>query len=386
MSSRPERLSTVSEHSINLTPSSVVGERLRRSTDDDDQPFCIDDLFDFESSIDRAKEYDDEQNISKRKLSYESEDDFPSKVARSSSDDNTFNFAALTSTNMDACAEESSNCRNNTVTPPPLPSNGPIFVYKCDYCKQTTDDVTKMTEHLVNSKHLSASEYGARKSPDGRHQLVYVERMLALKNEQLKAGGTTAATSVIACPQCRSIFEDIFVCALHYKYAHDFATGFYAVCPVIHRERVALPPSPECARCGAHFDMRLLLHDHWRRNSDHNPGPAPSTNPQVFMLTTCSRCSRTYNDFLACAQHVDEHSSSSLDANGFTVEVRHVMVPLRKEELPMFNSRRDSNGIRDEVAALRRLLASSGEELNSKVQLIDGRIKHLQTMFGSHRR
>jgi len=88
-------------------------------------------------------------------------------------------------------------------------------IFKCDFCRVTADTSTAMDAHLLGSKHLSASEFGARAALGGCTELVFVERVLAVRNCAIRN-----KSSVVACPECRDVFDDVFTCALHFKYDH----------------------------------------------------------------------------------------------------------------------------------------------------------------------
>jgi len=225
----------------------------------------------------------------------------------------------------------------------------PSRIYKCDYCRVTTQSNTEMTSHLTRLRHSSASEYttaaAAAVSGDtikASAELQAVERILAITNPQQN----NCAALVIACPDCRSIFDDIFTCGTHNKYEHGDVDGCYAVCPVIHSENVHVGDA-SCAVCQQRFADHNDLVEHWIGEPDHCPMPQ-STDTRVFLVQTCPACSRTFNDdFLDCVIHMAaEHGSVT------SVEVRHVMLPQRRERLPPFSS---TGGLRDEAAVLSRL-------------------------------
>jgi len=225
----------------------------------------------------------------------------------------------------------------------------PSHVYKCDYCRVTSTSDAEITNHLSRSRHASASEYSIVAGGDvGKSgpELQAVERMLAISNPDK----SNCAALVIACPECRSIFNDIFTCATHNKYEHGASDGCYAVCPVIHSEKVDVSDT-SCATCQQRFNDHGDLVQHWVAVPDHCPMPQ-STDARVFLVQTCPVCKRTFNDdFLDCVMHVSE------DHGAVTwVEVRHVMLPQRRERLPPFSTNRHSTGgLRDEAAVLSRL-------------------------------
>jgi len=219
-------------------------------------------------------------------------------------------------------------------------------VYKCDFCRVTATSDVEMTSHLIRSRHASASEYSISSGGDaskGGPELQAVEQMLALSNPNKNY----CAALVIACPECRSIFDDIFACATHNKYEHGESDGCYAVCPVIHSEKVEVHGT-SCSVCQCRFNDHNDLVEHWVAIPDHCPTPQ-STDSRVFLVQTCPACKRTFNDdFLDCVIHMgEEHGSVT------PVEVRHVMLPQRRERLPPFSA--NTGGLRDEAAVLSRL-------------------------------
>jgi len=238
-------------------------------------------------------------------------------------------------------AEPPSSSCTSTKLPPSL-------VYKCDYCRINTTSDVEITNHLSRSRHASASQYstitGGEVGKNGP-ELQAVERMLAVHNPDR----SNCAALVIACPECRSIFDDIFTCATHNKYEHGASDGCYAVCPVIHSEKVDVSDK-SCAVCRQRFNDYDDLVQHWVALPDHSPTPQ-STDTRVFLVQTCPACKRTFNDdFLDCVIHMaEDHGTVTC------VEVRHVMLPQRRERLPPFSSSRQSTGLRDEAAVLSRL-------------------------------
>ena len=225
----------------------------------------------------------------------------------------------------------------------------PSHIYKCDYCRVTAKSDTEITNHLTRSRHASASEYSTSTCGDANKsgtELQAVERMLAISNPDR----SNCAALVIACPECRSIFDNIFTCATHNKYEHGASQGCYAVCPVIHSEKVEVGDR-SCAACRQQFTDYNDLVDHWVTLPDHCPMPQ-STDSRVFLVLTCPACKRTFNDdFLDCVLHMAEDHGTVT-----SVEVRHVMLPQRRERLPPFScDRHSTGGLRDEAAVLSRL-------------------------------
>jgi len=236
------------------------------------------------------------------------------------------------------------NASNSSGTNLPL-----SHVYKCDYCKITGKSAAEITSHLTRSRHASASEYSVSATAGcckSGPELQAIERMLAVSNPSR----SNCAALVIACPECRSVFDDIFTCATHNKYEHGESDGCYAVCPVIHSENVEVSGS-SCAACQQQFTDHNALVDHWLALPEHCPMPQ-STDSRVFLVQTCPSCRRTFNDdFLDCVIHMAaDHSSVT------SVEVRHVMLPQRRERLPPFSCDiHSAGGLRDEAAVLSKL-------------------------------
>jgi len=225
----------------------------------------------------------------------------------------------------------------------------PSHVYKCDYCRVTAKSDVEITNHLTRSRHASASEYSIVTGGDcstSPTELRAVEQMLAVTN----GDRSNCAALVIACPECRSIFDDIFTCATHNKYEHGESDGCYAVCPVIHSEKVEVGDT-SCAVCQQRFSDYNELVDHWVSLPDHCPMPQ-STDSRVFLVLTCPVCKRTFNDdFLDSVLHMaEDHGTVTW------VEVRHVMLPQRRERLPPFScDKQSAGGLRDEATVLSRL-------------------------------
>jgi len=225
----------------------------------------------------------------------------------------------------------------------------PSHMYKCDYCRVTAKSDAEITNHLTRSRHASASEYSISAGGDGGKnapELQAVERMLAVSNPNR----SNCAALVIACPECRNVFDDIFTCATHNKYEHGESDGCYAVCPVIHCEKVEVGDT-SCAMCRQQFSNHNDLVDHWLSLPDHCPMPQ-STDSRVFLVQTCPACKRTFNDdFLDCVIHMaTDHDTVTW------VEVRHVMLPQRRERLPPFSCNiHSTGGLRDEAIVLSRL-------------------------------
>jgi len=214
-------------------------------------------------------------------------------------------------------------------------------VYKCDYCRVTGKSAAEMTNHLTRSRHASASEFSV-----SDQQLEAVERMLAVSNPDR----SNCAALVVACPECRGVFDDIFTCATHNKYEHGESDGCYAVCPVIHSETVEVS-GRSCAMCQQQFTDRNELVDHWLALPDHCPMPQ-STDSRVFLVQTCPACKRTFNDdFIDCVIHMAADHGVATDHGHMAVEVRHVMLPQRRERLPPFSS----NSLCDEATVLSKL-------------------------------
>ena len=245
----------------------------------------------------------------------------------------------------------------------------PSHVYKCDYCRVTAKSDAEITNHLSRSRHASASEYSISTGGDGSTgstEFQAVERMLAVSNPDR----SNCAALVIACPECRSIFNDIFICATHNKYEHGESDGCYAICPVIHSEKVEVGDT-SCAACQQRFADYDALVDHWVTLPDHSPMPQ-STDSRVFLVLTCPACKRTFNDdFLDCVIHMSgDHGTVPW------VEVRHVMLPQRRERLPPFSCNRHSKGgLRDEAAVLSRL------ENCFEQSAINARLEHIQKIL-----
>ena len=246
----------------------------------------------------------------------------------------------------------------------PVESSQNKLIHKCDFCSFTSNSQADMEDHLINSQHFSGSLYNAYRKGSS-YVLVSIQRMLAVKN----AFSKTKAL-VVVCPDCKDIFEDIFMCGMHYKYKHGTENGFYSICPVIHHETVTISLDPYCKACSTEFEFHRELHRHWEQIPDHHPIVKP-VGDRTFALFICPYCQRTfYNDFYACKSHIILHKSGGNQTQGImAVEMKHILVPMRKIELPPFNTDPTER-------------SGNGDGLADELQILQNMVKHFSQMNG----
>ena len=211
-----------------------------------------------------------------------------------------------------------------------------------------------------------------------------VEKKLAVKHKSVKNEAL-----VVVCPACHDLFEDIFMCGMHYKYAHGGASnnGFYAVTPVIHTQNVVVHQQPQCQKCGAVFDKQRTLHKHWADTPSHDPLTKP-LQEAAFAIYACVYCNKTFmGDFLSCKCHVLGHRDSSGKERAVcAVKVTHIMKPGRGEELLPPSEALLLNGLEDEVKTLKNMVThfNGMSGTKSKVEMCQKRIKYLQQFRYKH--
>ena len=233
-------------------------------------------------------------------------------------------------------------------------------IYKCDFCayKNKTYDATN--EHLTNAQHFSASLYNATSDQNGSTTLVSIKHMVAIMNKHSKSKAL-----VVACPECRDVFEDIFMCSLHYKYSHgpddtngEIGGGYYAICPVIQHETVRLSRIAECQTCLGHFGAHIELHKHWKSCPDHHPLSGAPTGDRIFTLFSCPYCDKMFrSNFIMCKMHTLAHEFGGDQWSGtVAVEVRYVLQPKRREQLlPLDTADSNVEGIKAELSVLKNM-------------------------------
>ena len=205
---------------------------------------------------------------------------------------------------------------------------------KCDFCPFTANasNVFAMQEHLKKAQHFSASVYKMRQNAGNKGEVVYVEKQLALKNKYGKN-----KCLIVVCPVCNDVFEDIFMCGLHYKNRHGGQEGSYAICPMIHEENVAIHVLPVCDPCMKQFDSVRTLHEHWQKVPSHHPVTRPLPNT-AFALFVCLFCDMTfYNNFFSCKSHIINHTKKASGTEPMCVsymKVCYVLKPVKCEKLP----------------------------------------------------
>ena len=227
-------------------------------------------------------------------------------------------------------------------------------MYKCDFCQFATGIIgtNEMQAHLQEKKHFSASMYKTRQTEDNNVEFVYVVNKVALKNRNAKN-----EVLVVVCPKCNDVFEDIFMCGLHYKDRHGGQHGFYAICPVIFQDTTVVENSPSCDSCNMRFESHRKLHEHWRNAPKHHliPHPLPET---AFALFKCSVCNVTfYNNFYSCKSHLLNHNFvMNLGQSACSMEVRYIEKPTKSMELPPdMEDMEGGNGLQKSLNTLRNM-------------------------------
>lgn len=252
-------------------------------------------------------------------------------------------------------------------------------IYKCDFCHFQCNTLNFVEHHLKEAKHFSASLYNTK-----RGKLISVVKKLAVRN---KKGKNEAL--VVVCPGCYDIFEDIFMCGVHYKYTHggESNSGFYSVCPVIYQETVVVYQSATCHVCKVVYDRQKNLHRHWDREPSHHP-LSKALPSKAFALYSCLYCEKTFHtDFLCCKSHVLGHKDHN---NKFrthsALKVRHIMLPTRNDEVLPLSESLSQDGFADELAMLRNMRKhfSGMSGTKSKVKMIDERIQYLTQFRDAH--
>ena len=264
-------------------------------------------------------------------------------------------------------------------------------IYKCDFCAYMNRIWLVMNEHLANAQHFSASLYNAT-FDNNSVKLVSIKHMVAIMNEHSKSKGL-----VVACPVCQDVFEDIFMCSLHYKYTHDSddsddtSGGYYTICPVIQHETVTMSRMPVCLKCSQKYESHTKLHKHW--GNRHHPLTAPPAGDRIFTIYNCPYCNKMFCDFVVCKTHALTHKSGGDQQNGVVaIEVRHLLQPKRQEQLlPLDTDDSNIEGIKAELSILvnmrRYLKTLSGIRfMKMKKRKIKERIRCLREivkMYGS---
>ena len=235
-----------------------------------------------------------------------------------------------------------------------------LQIFKCDFCSFVSDTEDEMQGHLVDAKHFAGSLYKASKAT-GKLEFLSIDKMLAVKNTHSKASAL-----VVTCSECHDVFEDIFMCGVHYQYMHGGDVGLYSICPIIHHQTAAISVNLDCLVCKKPNAKPRDLFKHWESYPSHLPASKPSHH-KVFSLFICPYCHKTFHqDYDAdnrmlqnCHSHVlnhrfdETHSSKQV----FAIEVKHIMQTQRTEKLPPFNSGVDADGnypgLEDELSILR---------------------------------
>ena len=266
-------------------------------------------------------------------------------------------------------------------------------IYKCDFCAYRNKTWDATNEHLTSAQHFSASLYNATHDQNGSADtaiLVSIKHMVAIMNKHSKSKAL-----VVACPQCRDVFEDIFMCSLHYKYSHspddangEIGGGYYAICPVIQHETVRLSRIAECQTCFGHYGTHSELHKHWKSVPDHHPLSSAPTGDRIFTLFSCPYCNKMFrNNFILCKTHTLAHEFGGDQWSGsVAVEVRYVLQPKRREQLlPLDTAGSNVEGIKAELCVLENTCRHLGNMSCSKakVKKLAERMRCLREMIQS---
>ncbi|KAI0243016.1 hypothetical protein LSAT2_009222 [Lamellibrachia satsuma] len=296
----------------------------------------------------------------------------------STSTPNTPSYAGVVSPKATASTTQSTTSQpESTMT---------FAIYKCDFCAYMNRIWLVMNQHLENAQHFSASLYNA-KFDNNNVQLVSIKHMVAIMNKHSKSKGM-----VVACPECRGVFEDIFMCSLHYKYSHDSSDGgyndngcgYYSICPVIQHETLALSRIPQCQKCLNMFATHGKLKRHWSTCANHHPLSAAPVGDHIFTLFNCPYCTKMFTDFLKCKSHTLTHKFGGDQQNGlFAIEVRHILQPKRREQvLPLDTANSNLEGIEAELSILKNMrkhMKNMGSP-KAKKKKIRERMKYLRNI------
>ena len=196
-----------------------------------------------------------------------------------------------------------------------------FLCFKCDFCDYHNPYGSQIEQHLHTAQHFSASSYRLC-SQDGQVYPTALEKQLVFTNPAAKY-----AKEVAVCVKCSDVFEDIFMCATHSKYSHNFpGRGCYALCSVIFEEMVICGKEPKCTRCRFSAPKHNALHTHWK-HQNHQPFRLAAVN--TMMVCMCPYCEKFfYSNFIMAKMHV-------LDVHGKgAVRVRHILMPREAIEMP----------------------------------------------------
>ena len=225
--------------------------------------------------------------------------------------------------------------------------------YKCDFCQftATVTSISEMRKHLDKERHFSASIFKTRQTKETNVEFVYVVKKLALKNKSAKNEVT-----VVVCPACNDVFEDIFMCGLHYKNAHGGYEGLYSICPVIFDDTAMIPSAPRCDACNMMYESHKKLNGHWR-SSDHHPVKRPLPE-SAFALYGCTLCRVTcHNNFLSCKSHIINHDFKRKSGKSeCAMKVKYIEKPTKSEKLPpSVEDVEGGNSLQDNLNTLRNM-------------------------------
>ena len=196
-----------------------------------------------------------------------------------------------------------------------------FMCFKCDFCDYDNPYGSQIEQHLQTAQHFSASSYHLY-FQDGQVYPTAVEKQLVFTNPEVKH-----VKEVAVCVKCSDVFEDIFTCASHSKYSHNYpGRGCYALCPVVFEEKVICRKEPKCKHCRFTAQKHSALHSHWYREK-HQPYIIPEAN--TMMICMCPYCDKFFSsNFTMAKLHVlDVHRKG-------VVRVRHIRLPQEAIEMP----------------------------------------------------
>ncbi|XP_013414836.1 uncharacterized protein LOC106176837 [Lingula anatina] len=228
--------------------------------------------------------------------------------------------------------------------------NGQIFFcFKCDFCPFSTRHYRQAEAHLKENAHFSASLYKARSLSQSECQeepvLMFVVKKMAVTNQSARC-----QTLVAVCPECSSIFEDIFTCSIHYQERHqreveanNAPQGCYAICRILNVQTLGLKHL-QCTKCDNDkiFKNRKKLRQHWKQKGHH---PFPPSEKPVLRLFLCPYCNRSTQVFDSCYKHIRvcqfglrSNSSAHVENDYQEMIVKHILHPENTKTLKLLPS------------------------------------------------
>jgi hypothetical protein len=146
-----------------------------------------------------------------------------------------------------------------------------IDILKCDYCDFHKEhlpdsDTSLMKFHLKDKGHYSASVYSAKKRGE-KIEIVNVKTTLFVLEHPAQFRNI-----IVKCPDCKSIFGDVFQCGMHYRHMHSQGVEKYALAPITSTKTVEFTADnvTKCLVCDAYFSSLKELNKH-ESNNNHYP-------------------------------------------------------------------------------------------------------------------